>query len=39
MLNQSINHTVKIEDTVVKALAFGPRGPGFAFRPCHHSKG
>jgi len=24
---------------VVSTLAFGPRGPGFAFRPCHYSTG
>ena len=24
---------------VVNALAFGPRGPGFASRPCHYSTG
>jgi len=28
-----------LSDIVVNALAFGPRGPGFASQSCHYSTG
>jgi len=30
---------VRLSGIVVNALALGPKGPGFAFRPCHYSTG